>query len=116
MLRNVMATLAERALLVAVRHVAESKPRWPRAELRAAWNKIAMTNRRLACRISSYRISQWYTRLICGRENRMQSQEPVVDDSAGGNDEPWGDEDGNWWDIESCSDSSSSSNYNFWHG
>ena len=75
-----MGTLAERALLAAVRHVAESGATWPSAELRQAWNRMTMTNCRLACRISSDRIFDWYLRLVWGLE-------PVVDASAGDSEE-----------------------------
>ena len=112
-LRNAMATLAEQALLVSVQHVAESKPRWPGAELKQAWNRITMTNRRVACRISSDRIKQWYERLLIYAARICR--QPIAHYSAKDTDEPWGDEDGDWWDIESSNDSSSSSNYNLWH-
>ena len=107
LLRNAMATLAERALLAAVRHVAESGATWPSAELRQAWFRMTLSNRRLACRISSDRIRQWYVRLVYGRE----PHQPVVDDSAGDSDEPWYDSEVNWHESESSSDSSSP----IWH-
>ena len=90
-----MATLAERALLAAVRHVAESGATWPSAELRQAWNRMTMTNCRLACRISSDRIFDWYLRLVNGLEQ-------VVDASAGDSEEGLYDSEGQ--DIESDSD------------
>ena len=86
-LRNAMETLAERALLAAVRHVAESGPTWPSGRVRdqeepRAWNRMTMTNRRLTCRISSYRIEMWCIRLVCGPR-------PIFKDSAAESDEPW---------------------------
>ena len=102
-LRNAMGTQAERALLAAVRHVAEPGAQWPGAELRLAWFRMTMTNSRLACRISSDRIKKWYVRFVYyGREPRWES---LVDDSAGDSDEPWYDSEDNW--HESSSDSSS---------
>ncbi|MDA8583148.1 hypothetical protein N9L68_02920 [bacterium] len=104
LLRNAMATLAEQALLAAAQHVAESGATWPSVEVRQAWNRIAMANRRLDCRISSDRIRQWYARMVHGRER-------VVDDSAGYSGEPWYDSEEYWQDIESSSDSSRSAWY-----
>ena len=75
-----MATLAERALLAAVQHVAESGATWPGAELRQAWNRITMTTPRLTCRTSSDRIFDWYLRLVWKIES-------VVDASAGDSEE-----------------------------
>ena len=55
-----------------------------------------MTNRRLACRVSSDRIFDWYLRLVWGLE-------PVVDASAGDSEEGLYDSEGQ--DIESDGDS-----------
>ena len=98
-LRNVMATLAERALLAAVRHVAESGPTWPDGRVRdreepQVWNRMTMTNRRLTCRISSYRLE-----LGC---IRLTGAHPVIGYDI---DEPWYDSEDNW--HERSSDSSS---------
>ena len=99
-----MATLAERALLAAVRHVAESGATWPSVELRQSWNRMTMTNSRLACRTSSDRIFDWYLRLAWGLE-------PVVDASAGDSEEGLYDSEGH--DSESSSDSSSPTWYEY---
>ena len=102
LLGNAMATLVERALLAAVRHVAESGATWPSAEVRQAWCRVTMTNRGLACRISSDCIRQWYyTRL----------RQVLVDVSAGDSDEPWYDSEDNGYDTESSSRSSGSTWY-----
>ena len=71
-----METLAERALLAAVRHVTKSAPEWTddrvtdREELHA-WNRITMTNRRM-----------WFNRLVC-------EPSPISEDSAAESDESW---------------------------
>ena len=49
-----------------------------------------MTNRRLSCRISSDRISQWYDRLITERRE-LDEQEPYVDSEDGCYDSDWDD-------------------------
>ena len=86
-LRNAMGTLAERALLAAVRHVAESASKWTDGRVTDreephAWNRITMTNRRLTCRLASHRIELWCIQVVCGPR-------PVFKDSATESDEPW---------------------------
>ena len=86
-LRNAMETLAERALLAAVRHVAESAPKWTDGRVTDleephAWNRITMTNRRLTCRDVSSHIKMWCIRLVCGPSS-------ISEDSATESDEPW---------------------------
>ena len=87
-LRNAMETLAERALLAAVRHVTKSAPEWTddrvtdREELHA-WNRILMTNRRL-----------WCNRLVCepspiSEDRRVCEPSPISEDSAAERDESW---------------------------
>ena len=65
--RQAMGTLAERALLAAGRHMADTGATWPNGRVRdheepRAWNRMTMSNRRLVCRVSSYHIWQFYDR------------------------------------------------------
>ena len=100
-----MGTLAERALLAAVRHVAESGLKWTDGRVTDreephAWNRITMTNRRLTCRISSYRIELWCIRLtgehpVIGYdidEPWYDSENPPQDTSSSDSESP------NWYD------------------